>query len=59
MTQVDHPLGVNSRSSVRSTLKEAWRMRQAWWFTATARTRARFARTLLGSFWLDCPIYFL
>ena len=52
MTQVDHPLGVNSRSSVRSTLKEAWRMRQAWWFTATARSRARFARTFLGSFWL-------
>ena len=27
-------------------------MRRAWWFTATARTRARFARTFLGSFWL-------
>ena len=27
-------------------------MRQAWWFTATSRTRARFARTFLGSFWL-------
>ena len=27
-------------------------MRRAWWFTATARTRARFARTILGSFWL-------
>ena len=27
-------------------------MRRAWWFTATARTRARFARTTLGSFWL-------
>ena len=27
-------------------------MRRAWWFTATARTKARFARTLLGSFWL-------
>ena len=26
-------------------------MRRAWWF-ATARTRARFARTFLGSFWL-------
>jgi lipopolysaccharide transport system permease protein len=23
-----------------------------WWFTATARTRARFTRTFLGSFWL-------
>ena len=27
-------------------------MRRAWWFTATARTKARFARTALGSFWL-------
>lgn len=27
-------------------------MRRAWWFTATARTRARFARTFFGSFWL-------
>ena len=26
--------------------------RRAWWFTATARTRARFSRTVLGSFWL-------
>ncbi len=28
------------------------RTRQLWWFTATSRTRARFARTALGSFWL-------
>ena len=27
-------------------------MRRAWWFTATSRTRARFARTFLGSFGL-------
>ena len=26
--------------------------RKLWWFTATSRTRARFARTSLGSFWL-------
>lgn len=38
--------------SVRSTVLDAWRMRRAWWFTATARTRARFARTFFGSFWL-------
>ena len=41
-----------ARASVRSTCSDAWRMRRAWWFTATARTRARFARTFLGSFWL-------
>ena len=33
-------------------LRFAWSSRQAWWFTATARTRDRFARTTLGSFWL-------
>ena len=38
--------------SVLLTFREAWRMRRAWWFTATSRTRARFARTFLGSFWL-------
>lgn len=41
-----------SRRSVRSTLLEAWRMRRVWWFTASARTRARFVRTYFGSFWL-------
>jgi lipopolysaccharide transport system permease protein len=39
-------------ASVRRTLREAWRLRRVWWFTATARTRARFVRTFLGSFWL-------
>lgn len=34
------------------TLRLAWQMRRAWWFTATARTKARFARTFLGSVWL-------
>lgn len=26
--------------------------RRTWWFTATARTRARFSRTVIGSLWL-------
>jgi lipopolysaccharide transport system permease protein len=38
--------------SVRATLWNAWRQRRVWWFTATARTKARFARTFFGSFWL-------
>lgn len=38
--------------SVPETLRAAWAHRRAWWFTATSRTRARFARTALGSFWL-------
>ena len=39
-------------SSILATIVDAWRMRRAWWFTASARTKARFARTSLGSFWL-------
>jgi len=42
----------NQALTVASTLREAWSLRRVWWFTATARTRARFARTLFGSFWL-------
>lgn len=38
--------------SVSETLHAAWQHRRAWWFTATSRSRARFARTALGSFWL-------
>lgn len=38
--------------STLSTLNDGWALRRVWWFTATARTRARFARTLFGSFWL-------
>ncbi len=43
---------MNQSNSIRATIREAWRMRRVWWFTGTARTRARFARTFLGSFWL-------
>jgi lipopolysaccharide transport system permease protein len=39
-------------ASVKRTLRDAWKLRRVWWFTATARTQARFVRTLLGSFWL-------
>jgi len=39
-------------NAVFKSLRYAWSSRRAWWFTATARTRARFARTALGSFWL-------
>ena len=52
MTQVSSHSRLICRASVRTTVKDAWRMRRAWWFTATARTRARFARTFFGSFWL-------
>lgn len=52
MTRASSRQSLNFPVSLRSTLIEAWRMRRAWWFTATARTRARFARTFFGSFWL-------
>ncbi len=35
-----------------NNFKFAIKTRQAWWYTATSRSRARFARTTLGSFWL-------
>lgn len=38
--------------TVIKNVKYSWKTRRAWWFTATARTRERFARTTLGSFWL-------
>ena len=39
-------------NTVFESLAFGWRTRRAWWFTASARTRARFARTTLGGFWL-------
>jgi lipopolysaccharide transport system permease protein len=39
-------------SIITESLLYAWKSRRAWWFTATARTRERFARSTLGSFWL-------
>tara|TARA_B100000579_G_scaffold431210_1_gene445889 strand:+ start:3406 stop:4185 length:780 start_codon:yes stop_codon:yes gene_type:complete len=35
-----------------SNLKFAFKTRRAWWYTATSRSKARLARTTLGSFWL-------
>ena len=35
-----------------NSFKFALHTRRAWWYTATSRTRARFVRTTLGSFWL-------
>jgi lipopolysaccharide transport system permease protein len=37
---------------ITDALIYGWRSRRAWLFTATSRTRARFARTALGGFWL-------
>tara|TARA_Y100001968_G_scaffold328490_1_gene375765 strand:- start:1763 stop:2542 length:780 start_codon:yes stop_codon:yes gene_type:complete len=37
---------------ILNSLKFAFSTRKAWWYTATSRSRARFAKTTLGSFWL-------
>ncbi len=37
---------------VRKLIQYGFETRRAWWFTATARTRARFSRTVIGSLWL-------
>jgi lipopolysaccharide transport system permease protein len=39
-------------TTIAKGLQYAWQTRRAWWFTATSRSRERFARTAIGSFWL-------
>jgi lipopolysaccharide transport system permease protein len=39
-------------NSPLSHLVFAWQTRRVWWFTATARTTARYVRTKLGNLWL-------
>lgn len=41
-----------SQQSPLGQVKFAWRSRRVWWFTATARTKARYVRTKLGNLWL-------
>ena len=41
-----------STAMIIDDFKFAINNRRVWWYTATSRTRARFARTTLGSFWL-------
>jgi len=33
-------------------IKQILKLRRVWWFSASTRTKARFARTKLGSYWL-------
>ncbi len=37
---------------ISKSLKEAWKLRRVCLYTSTARTRERFIRTKLGSFWV-------
>lgn len=41
-----------NQQSPLSQLRFAWHSRNVWWFTATARTKARYVRTKLGNLWL-------
>ena len=40
------------RNSIHNVLRYSLKTRRTWWFTAIAKTKARYARTVLGSFWL-------
>ena len=37
---------------MHSVIRYFFKTRRTWWFTAIAKTKARYARTVLGSFWL-------
>jgi lipopolysaccharide transport system permease protein len=41
-----------NQQSPLSQLRFAWHSRRVWWFTASARTKARYVRTKLGNLWL-------
>lgn len=41
-----------NHNSPFSQLIFAWQTRRVWWFTASARTTARYVRTKLGNIWL-------
>ena len=38
--------------SIFDSLKHGWKLRRVCFYTSTARTRERFVRTKLGSFWI-------
>ena len=40
------------RNSIHKVLRYSLKTKRTWWFTAIAKTKARYARTVLGSFWL-------
>ena len=43
---------------INSLLKYVVKTRRTYWFTATSKTKARYARTSLGSFWLGISTLF-
>jgi hypothetical protein len=51
MTALKPPL-LSIMKDIVNLLRYGWRLRRVWMFTASARTSARFARTIIGGFWL-------
>ena len=43
---------VTTMKAITEAIRFGLESRQAWWFTASSRTRERFERTTLGNFWL-------
>lgn len=43
---------VTTMKAIAEAIRFGVKSRQAWWFTASSRTRERFERTTLGNFWL-------
>ena len=37
---------------LNKSLKYIYKTKSVWWYTASAKTRARYVRTIIGSFWL-------
>jgi lipopolysaccharide transport system permease protein len=52
MMEISAKLWLFIMISIIELFEYGWCSRRVWWFTATARTRARFARTAFGGFWL-------
>ena len=52
MIQASKKQLINTMNYIIKLLIFIYQTRKSWWYTATCRTKARFIRTFLGSFWL-------
>ena len=46
-------------AGISKYLKYIYKTKSVWWYTASAKTRARYIRTLLGSLWLGIVLGFV
>lgn len=42
----------STTKGIVDSIRFGWKTRRAWWYTALSRSKERFSRTALGSFWL-------